>query len=76
MVYLFIFQSVKYFNFIDKNQDNFLNRREAIQFLQNKRNISGANNNFWFSKMDHNNDGLISPREFDEDLNFNMVRLG
>jgi hypothetical protein len=53
-----------------------LNRREAIQFLQNKRNISGANNNYWLSKMDHNNDGLISPREFDDDLNLNMVRLG
>jgi hypothetical protein len=70
---VFIFQSVHYFNIIDMNQDHFLNEREARQFLQNKRNISSAKN-FWFSKMDRNNDGLISPNEFDADLNHNMFR--
>ncbi len=70
---VFIFQSVHYFNVIDINQDHFLNEREARKFLQNKRNISLAKN-FWFSKMDLNNDGLISPNEFDADLNHNMFR--
>ena len=66
------FQSVNYFNIIDKNQDNFLNKQEARQFLQNKRNISLANN-LWFSKLDQNNDGLISPNEFDADLNIHVL---
>ena len=68
------FQSVNYFNIIDKNQDNFLNKQEARQFLQSKRNISLANN-LWFSKLDQNNDGLISPNEFDKDLNRNMLEI-
>jgi hypothetical protein len=70
---VFIFQSVNYFDIIDMNQDHFLNEQEARKFLQNKRNISLAKN-LWFSKIDRNNDGLISPNEFDADLNHNMFR--
>jgi hypothetical protein len=64
---------VRFFKFLDKNQDNFLSKGEASQFLQNNRSIP-LENNSWFSKMDGNNDGLISPNEFDEDLNRNMFR--
>jgi Ca2+-binding EF-hand superfamily protein len=64
---------MRFFQFLDKNQDNYLNVGEARQFLQNNRSIP-LENNSWFSKMDRNNDGFISPNEFDEDLNHNMFR--
>ena len=68
-----MFQSVHYFKLIDKNQDQFLSRREASQFLKEKRNISMPNKS-WFSKMDRDNDGLISPNEFDKDLNIDILQ--
>jgi hypothetical protein len=51
-----------------------LSKGEASQFLQNNKSIS-LDNNSWFSKMDGNNDGLISPNEFDKDLNRNMLEM-
>ena len=68
VVKLFIFQLVLFFKFLDKNQDNFLSKGEASQFLRNNRSIS-LENNSWFLMMDQNNDGRISPNEFDEELN-------
>jgi Ca2+-binding EF-hand superfamily protein len=64
---------MRFFQFLDKNQDNYLNVGEARQFLQNNRSIP-LENNSWFLRMDQNNDGFISPNEFDEDLNRNMFR--
>jgi hypothetical protein len=51
-----------------------LSKGEASQFLQNNKSIS-LDNNSWFSKMDGNKDGLISPNEFDKDLNRNMLEM-
>ena len=70
---LFAFQDVRYFNSIDENRDQFLDRREASRFLKERKNISMPNMS-WFSKMDINNDGRISPNEFDEDLNADILQ--
>lgn len=58
---------MSYFKSVDFNQDNRIDLAEALEF----KNISIASTDpipAWFVEMDMNDDGKISPNEFDWDL--------
>merc|ERR1711953_484255 len=59
--------TLAYFKSVDLNLDNRIDFAEALEF----KNISIASTDpipAWFVEMDMDNDGKISPNEFDSDL--------
>jgi len=59
--------TLSYFKFVDLNLDNRIDYAEVLEF----KNISIASTDpipAWFVEMDMDNDGKISPNEFDSDL--------
>ena len=58
---------MSYFKSVDLNLDNRIDYAEVLEF----KNISIASTDpipAWFVEMDMDNDGKISPNEFDSDL--------
>ena len=53
---------------IDTNRDMSIDKTEALGYLANKLPPSQIKDMSWFNEVDANNDGLISPHEFDSNL--------
>ena len=75
-VYLifFLFQSAGQFHMIDNNRDMKISRTEAMDYFKRHQNMTMKNKKGFFSGRDTNLDGFISPDEFDNDLNMNVLK--
>merc|ERR1712029_31724 len=56
------------FNAIDSNGDGGIDEKEALAYLWDKLKPEQKKDLSWFRDLDVNNDGHISPHEFDHDL--------
>ena len=69
-----MFQAANLFFFIDNNHDMKLSFDEALQYLQHRNSLlTFKMKEKLFSRMDRNSDGFISPDEFDDDLDINVL---
>jgi Ca2+-binding EF-hand superfamily protein len=69
-----MFQAANLFFFIDNNHDVKLSFDEALQYLQHRKSLlTFKMKEKLFSRMDRNSDGFISPDEFDDDLDMNVL---
>jgi hypothetical protein len=59
---------------IDKNHDMKISRPEAMDYFQRHQNMTMKGKQDQFSRIDTNSDGFISPDEFDDNLNKNVLR--
>ncbi len=69
-----MFQAANLFFFIDNNHDMKLSFDEALQYVQYRNSLLTFKiKEKLFSRMDRNSDGFISPDEFDNDLDMNVL---
>ena len=65
-----------HFNAVDKDTDGYIDVNEAFNYFS-KDKVMKFMHRFvtpvWFSKIDSNHDGLISPSEFDAQLSDKMI---
>ena len=65
-------QAATIFKNLDRDGDQFLSLIEATESFENDNTMRGRGNDeqipAWFTEMDMNRDGKISPSEFDRDL--------
>ena len=74
----FSLQTALHFNAVDTDRNLKIELQEALEHLGKSENgiFQQFKNLFtpiWFSKMDTNQDGIISPNEFDQDLDENIM---
>jgi len=59
---------------IDKNLDMKISLAEAMDYFQDHQHMTMEIKEYQFGSSDKNSDGFISPNEFDDDLNMDMLR--
>merc|ERR1719400_304249 len=73
------FNTALHFNAVDTDRNLKIELQEALEHLGKSENgifqqIKNLFTPIWFSKMDTNQDGIISPNEFDRDLDENIMK--